>query len=152
MVKPIPDGYHSLTPFLVMKDATKAIEFYKKALGAEELYRFPMPNGKIAHAEMRIGDSRFMLADEAPELGAKSLASIGGSPIGLYVYTENVDALADRFVKAGGSVERPLENKFYGDRSGDFRDPEGYQWTLAQHVEDVSPEEMERRMKNQRKG
>ncbi|MFO7177816.1 MAG: VOC family protein [Pseudomonadota bacterium] len=150
MVEPIPDGYHSLTPFLVMKDAAKAMAFYEQALGAKELYRFAMPNGKIAHAEMQIGDSRFMLADEAPEFGAKSLASIGGSPIGLHVYTENVDALAERFVKAGGVVVRPVENKFYGDRSGDFRDPEGYQWTLSQHVEDVSPEEMERRMKSQK--
>jgi PhnB protein len=146
MVKAIPEGYHTLTPFLSLRDAAKAIEFYKAALGAEELFRMPMPGGKVAHAELRIGNSRFMVADEMPEWGNKSAKTMGGSPMGLNIYTENVDALAERFVKAGGKVVRPLENQFYGDRSGQFEDPEGYKWTLAQHVEDVSPEEMQRRM------
>lgn len=146
MVRAIPEGYHSITPYLIFADAAAAIDFYERALGATELYRMPMPNGKIGHAELQIGDSRLMLADEAPEWNAKSVRTIGGCPITLHLYTENVDALADRFVKAGGKVVRPLENQFYGDRSGQFADPEGYVWNLSQHVEDVSPEEMERRM------
>lgn len=146
MPKAIPDGYHTLTPYLALSDAAKAIEFYKAALGATELYRLPMPNGKIAHAELQIGDSRFMLSDEMPERGSKSAKGYGGTPVGLCIYTENVESLASRFVKAGGKVLRPLENQFYGDRSGQFEDPEGYKWTLAQHIEDVSPEEMQRRM------
>lgn len=146
MVKAIPEGYHTLTPFLSLRDAAKAIEFYKAALGAEELFRMPMPGGKVAHAELQIGNSRLMVADEMPEWDNKSVKTLGGSPMRLSVYTENVDALAERFVKAGGKVVRPLENQFYGDRSGQFEDPEGYRWTLAQHIEDVSPEEMQRRM------
>jgi PhnB protein len=146
MPKPIPDGYHSVTPYLALKNAAKAIAFYKEALGATELYRLPMANDKIGHAELQIGNSRIMLADEFPEAGNKSPSTLGGTPIGLSIYTDNVEALAARFVKAGGKVLRPLENQFYGDRSGQFEDPEGYKWTLAQHVEDVSPEEMKRRM------
>jgi PhnB protein len=146
MPKAIPDGYHSLTPYLSLRDTAKAIEFYKAALGATELYRLSMPGGKVAHAELQIGNSRFMLADEMPDWGNKSARTYGGSPMGLCIYTENVEALAERFVKAGGKVVRPLENQFYGDRTGQFEDPEGYKWTLAQHVEDVSPEEMQRRM------
>ncbi len=146
MPKAIPDGYHSLTPYLALRDAAKAIEFYKAALGATELYRLPMPGGKVAHAELQIGNSRLMVSDEMPEWGNKSAKSYGGTPVGLCIYTENVDALAERFVKAGGKVVRPLQTQFYGDRSGQFEDPEGYKWTLAQHVEDVSPEEMQRRM------
>lgn len=146
MAKAIPDGYHSLTPYLALSDAAKAIEFYKAALGATELYRLPMPNGRIGHAELQIGNSRLMLSDEAPEFGNKSAKKFGGSPVGLCIYTENVDALAERFVKAGGKVVRPLQNQFYGDRTGTFEDPEGFKWTLSQHVEDVSPEEMQRRM------
>ncbi|MCY1017702.1 VOC family protein [Pyxidicoccus sp. MSG2] len=146
MPKAIPDGYHSVTPYLALSNASQAIEFYKAALGATELYRMPMPGGKVAHAELQIGDSRIMVSDEYPDMGAKSPKHFGGTPVGLCIYTENVDALAERFVKAGGKVVRPLENQFYGDRSGQFVDPEGFKWTLAQHVEDVSPEEMNRRM------
>lgn len=146
MPKAIPDGYHSVTPYLAMSDANKAIEFYKAALGAIELYRMPMPGGKVAHAELQIGDSRIMLSDEFPDMGARSPKHHGGSPMGLVIYTENVDALAERFVKAGGKVLRPLQNQFYGDRTGQFEDPEGYKWGLSQHVEDVTPEEMQRRM------
>jgi len=146
MPKAIPDGFHSLTPYLSLRDAAKAVEFYKAALGAVELYTLPMPGGKIAHGELQIGNSRLMFADEMPEWGNKSAKSYGGTPVGICVYTEDVDALAERFVKAGGKVLRPLENQFYGDRSGQFEDPEGYKWTLSQHVEEVSPEEMQRRM------
>jgi PhnB protein len=146
MSKAVPEGYNSVTPYLALRDAAKAIAFYKEALGATELYRLPMPNGKLGHAEMQIGNSRVMMSDEAPEWGNKSAKSLGGTPIGLCVYTDDVDALAERFLKAGGKVVRPVENQFYGDRSGTFEDPEGYKWTLAQHVEDVAPDEMQRRM------
>ena len=146
MVEPIPAGYHAVTPYLSLSNAAKAIAFYAEALGAKEVYRLPMPNGRIGHAELQIGDCRIMLADESPEWGNKSAKSLGGTPVGLCIYTEDVDALADRFLKAGGKMLRPLQNQFYGDRSGQFEDPEGYKWTLAQHVEDVSPEEMKRRM------
>jgi PhnB protein len=146
MAKAIPDGFHSITPYLVLSDAARGIEFYTRALGAREIYRLPMPDGKIGHAELQIGNSRVMLADEAPAEGARSPRFLGGSPIGLYVYVEDVDAAAERFVAAGGKVARPLEDMFYGDRSGQFDDPEGYRWTLSQHIEDVTPEEMQRRM------
>ncbi|HMI88144.1 MAG TPA: VOC family protein [Polyangiaceae bacterium] len=146
MPKAIPDGYHAVTPYLTFRDAAKAIEFYKQALGAKEVVRMPMPGGKIGHAELKIGDSMVMLADEAPEFGNKSAKTIGGSPIGLCLYTDNVEAVAAKFCKAGGKVVKAIELQFYGDRSGQFEDPEGYKWTLAQHVEDVSPEEMEKRM------
>jgi PhnB protein len=146
MPKAIPEGYEALTPYLSLRDAAKAIEFYKAALGATELYRLAMPGGKVAHAELQIGAARLMLSDEMPDWGNKSARTFGGSPIGLCIYSENVEALAERFVKAGGKQVRPLEDQFYGDRSGQFEDPEGYKWTLAQHVEDVSPEEMQRRM------
>ncbi len=146
MPKAIPDGFHSLTPYLALRDAAKAVEFYKAALGAVELYRLPMPGGKIAHGELQVGDSRLMFSDAMPEWGNKSAKDYGGTPVGLCIYTEDVEALAERFVKAGGKVLRPLENEFYGDRSGRFEDPEGYKWTLSQHIEDVSPEEMQRRM------
>lgn len=149
MVKPIPDGYHSITPYLALSDANAAIEFYKKALGATELFRMPAPDGKVGHAELQIGDSRIMVSSEYPEFGAQSAKTLGGTPIGLCIYVENVDALAERFVAAGGKVVRPVETQFYGDRSGQFLDPEGYKWTLATHVEDVSPEEMQRRMASQ---
>ena len=146
MPKAIPDGYHTLTPYLALTDAAKAIEFYKVALGATELYRLPMPGGKIGHAELQIGDSRLMVSDAMPEWGNRSAKDYGGTPVGLCIYSENVDALAERFVKAGGKQVRPLENQFYGDRSGQFEDPEGYKWTLMQHIEDVSVEEMQKRM------
>ncbi|MBV9946303.1 MAG: VOC family protein [Myxococcales bacterium] len=146
MPKAIPDGYHTVTPYLALSNASKAIAFYEQALGAKEIYRLPMPNGRIGHAELQIGDCRIMLSDEAPEWGNKSAKSLGGSPVNLAIYTENVDALAERFVKAGGRIVRPVQDQFYGDRSGTFEDPEGYKWTLSQHVEDVSPEEMQRRM------
>ncbi len=146
MPKAIPDGYATLTPYLACSDASKAIAFYEEALGAKELYRLPMPNGKIGHAELQIGTARLMLSDEAPEWGNKSARSFGGTPVGLVLYTEDVDALAARFVKAGGKVVIPVRDQFYGDKSGRFEDPEGFKWTLSQHVEDVTPQEMAARM------
>ena len=143
---PIPDGIHSITPYLIVKGAAQALEFYRKAFGAEEIARMPMPDGRIGHAEMRFGDSIFMLADEFPERDI--LAPRGSPPISLAVYTEDVDALWKRALAAGGKQIEPLQNKFYGDRSGTLADPFGHRWTLAQHVEDVSPEEMDRRMKS----
>jgi PhnB protein len=147
-VKAIPEGYHSLTPYLVMKGAAQALEFYAKAFGAKELFRMPMPGGKIGHAEMKIGDSPFMLADEAPERGIH--APQGSTPVSLMIYTDDVDGMWKRALAAGGKEITKLENKFYGDRSGFLQDPFGHQWTIAQHVEDVSPAEMERRMKQQK--
>jgi len=146
-VKPIPEGYHSVTPYLIMDDAARALEFYKKALGAVELMRFPAPGGRIGHAEIKIGDSQVMLADESPEQGQKSLRTIGGSPISLMVYVEDVDARVAQAVAAGAKITRPVANQFYGDRTGGIEDPFGYQWYLATHVEDVSPDEIARRVK-----
>jgi PhnB protein len=145
MVKPIPEGYHSVTPYLIVKGAARALEFYKKAFNATELYRMEGPGGTIGHAEFQIGNSRMMLADEFPDMGARSPETIGGSPVGLCIYTEDVDALFKQALAAGGKQERPLTDQFYGDRSGTLRDPFGHQWTLATHKEDVSPEEMQRR-------
>ena len=146
-VKPIPDGYHTVTPYLIIQGAAGAIEFYKKAFGAKELMRIPGPGGKVGHAEIQIGDSRIMLADEHPEMGAKAPGSFGGSPVGLMLYVEDVDARFNRAVAAGAKVHRPLADQFYGDRSGTVTDPFGHQWTIGTHKEDVSPEELDRRMK-----
>jgi PhnB protein len=144
--KPIPDGYHTVTPYLIFKEAAKAIEFYKRAFGAAELVRMPGPNGKVMHAEIKIGNSPIMLADECPEMGALSLQSVGGSPMFLVLYVEDVDAMTNQAVAAGAKVFKPVQNQFYGDRSGTVEDPFGYRWTIGTHIEDVSPEEMERRM------
>ena len=144
-VKPIPDGYHSVTPYLILDNATAALEFYKKALGAVELMRFPAPGGKIGHAEIKIGDSPVMLADESPEMNARSARTIGGSPISLMVYVEDVDALVARAVAAGAKLVRPVANQFYGDRTGGIDDPFGFHWYIATHIEDVPPEELEKR-------
>jgi PhnB protein len=148
-VKPVPEGYHTLTPYLSVKGASDAIAFYKKAFGAEELARMPMPDGRVGHAELQIGDSRLMLADEMPEMGdavTKSPRTLGGVTAGLCLYVADVDALFARAVAAGAVAKRPLTNQFYGDRSGVVEDPFGHLWTLATHVEDVPPEEMKRRM------
>jgi PhnB protein len=144
-VKPIPDGYHTATPYLIVSGAAEAIEFYKKAFGATELFRMTGPNGKIGHAEIRIGNSPIMLADEFPEMGAKSAKSLGGSPMFLMLYVENVDALSAQATAAGAKVVRPVQNQFYGDRSGTFADPFGFLWTISTHVEDVPPDEMKQR-------
>jgi PhnB protein len=149
-VKPIPDGYHSVTPYLIVDGAARALDFYKEALGAQELYRMPMPDGRIAHSELRIGNSIVMLADENPQMNARGPKSLGGSPITLMVYVEDVDKVFARAVAAGATVQRPIANQFYGDRTGGVTDPFGHVWYLATHVEDVPPDEMERRMKAQR--
>jgi PhnB protein len=144
-VKPIPDGYHTATPYLIVHDAVRALEFYTRALGAKELMRFADPSGKIAHSEFRLGDSVIMLADEFAEMGFRSARSLGGTPVSLLLYVEDVDARFARALAAGATQMRPVENQFYGDRTGTLVDPFGHVWTLATHVEDVSPEELERR-------
>lgn len=143
-VKPIPDGYHSVTPYLYIDGAARAIDFYKQAFGAVEVMRLEAPGGKIGHAEIKIGDSHVMLADEFPEMGARGPHTIGGTAVGLMVYLPDVDVV-DRAVKAGATLERPVENKFYGDRTGGIIDPFGHRWYISTHVEDVPPEEMEKR-------
>jgi PhnB protein len=145
-VKPIPDGYHTVTPYLIVKGAAEAIDFYKKAFGATEIMRFPMPDGRLGHAEIKIGDSFVMLADEFPQMLAVSPATLGGTPIGLCLYVPNVDELFNQAVAAGAKVERPVTNQFYGDRAGTVLDPFGHKWTITTHVEDVSMEEMQKRM------
>ena len=144
-VKPIPDGYHSVTPYLIVRGGVAAIDFYKKAFGAVELFRMDGPGGKIGHAEIRIGDSPIMLADEHPEIGAKSPQMIGGSPVSIMLYVEDVDAVVAQAVAAGAKVVRPVADQFYGDRSGGLEDPFGHSWYVATHKEDVSMEEMHRR-------
>ena len=146
-VNPIPEGYHSVTPYLIIRGAADAIEFYKKAFGAIELFRFPGPDGKIGHAEMQVGNSRIMLADEYPDMGYNGPQTLGGSPIALMIYLADVDAVFNRAVEAGATVKEPLQDKFYGDRIGTVVDPFGHRWHLATHQEDVSMEEMERRAK-----
>jgi PhnB protein len=141
-VKPIPDGMHSITPHLVCAGAAEAIEFYKKAFGAEELGRLPMPNGKLAHAMIRIGDSIVMLNDEFPEMGAVSPVALKGSPVTLHLYVENADAQFDRAVAAGATVRMPIADMFWGDRYGVVQDPFGHQWSIATHMREVAPEEM----------
>jgi PhnB protein len=145
-VKPIPDGYHSVTPYLIVKGAARALEFYKKGLGAEERMRMAGPGDKIMHAEIQIGDSVVMLADEFPQMGALSPQTIGGTPVGICLYVKDVDSLFKQAIAAGGKEERPVMNQFYGDRSGTLIDPFGHKWTIATHVEDVTGEEMQRRM------
>jgi len=144
-IKPIPDGYHSVTPYLIVKGAADAIEFYKRAFGAIELMRMPRPDGKVGHAEIRIGDSAIMLADEHPEMGFHSPQSLGGAGVTLMVYVERVDDVFGRAVAGGAKELQPIKDQFYGDRSGTLQDPFGHTWTVATHVEDVSPEEMRRR-------
>ena len=147
-VKPIPEGYHSITPYLSIKGAAEAIAFYQRAFGAVELYRMPMPDGRVGHAELQIGDSRIMLADEMPEMPdavAKSPRTLQGTSFGLALYLKDVDAAFAQAIAAGGTVKRPVKTQFYGDRSGTLEDPFGHVWTLSTHVEDVSPEEMKKR-------
>lgn len=146
-VKTIPDGYHSVTPYLIITGAAEAIDYYKKAFGATELLRMPAPGGKIGHAEIKIGDSPIMLADEFPEMGHKSPQTLGGSPVSIMIYVEDVDTVFNQAVAAGGKVQRPLKDQFYGDRTGTLEDPFGHVWHVATHKEDVSAEEMERRAK-----
>ncbi len=145
-VQPVPPGYHSVTPYMIVDGAGDAIEFYKTAFGATELLRMPGEEGKVMHAEIKIGDSPVMMADENPDMGAKGPKAYGGSPTSLMIYVDDVDEVFARALNAGATEVRPLQNQFYGDRSGTLTDPFGHQWTLATHVEDVGEEEMQRRM------
>lgn len=143
-VKAIPKGYHTITPNLVIRDAAKAIDFYKKAFGAEVIAQMGGPGGKVLHAELKIGDSIIMLGDEIPEMNTKGPKSYGGSPVSFYVYVEKVDAAWKRAVDAGAKTVMPLTDMFWGDRTGRLEDPFGHLWSLAQHVKDVTPEEMKK--------
>lgn len=140
--KPIPDGYHTLTPYLIVRGADKAIEFYKKAFGATERFRMPGPDGKIMHAEMQIGDSAFMLGEECLEMDAKSPQTVGGASVGIHIYTEDVDAAFARAIKAGARSTAPVTDMFWGDRFGKLTDPFGHTWSIATHTKDLSPAEM----------
>ena len=145
-VKPIPEGYHTVTPYLYLKDAAKAIEFYKKVFGAVELVRMPGPDGRIGHAEIRIGDSPVMMADEMPQMGYSSPTTRGGSTASIALYVEDADAVFAKALAAGAKEVKPMQNQFYGDRSGTIEDPSGHMWTIGTHVEDVAPDEMKKRM------
>jgi PhnB protein len=147
-VKPIPDGYHTVTPYIIVKGCAAALDWYKRAFGAEERYRCPLPDGRIGHAEIKIGDSIMMLADEMPEWNAKSPQTLGGTPFGICLYVLDSDASFQRAVAAGATVERPIADQFYGDRSGTIIDPYGHKWTLSTHNREVSMEEIERAMKS----
>jgi PhnB protein len=146
MTKPIPEGYRTATPYLIVKGAAAAIEFYKRAFAATETLRMADPQGRVGHAEIRIGDSVIMLADEHPDMGYRGPHALGGSSVSILLYLEDVDEVFERALKAGAKALRPVTNQFYGDRSGTLEDPFGHVWTIATHVEDVSPEEMKRRV------
>jgi PhnB protein len=148
-VKPIPDEYRGATPYLSVTGAAAAIDFYKKAFGARETMRMPAPGGKIAHAELRIGDAAIMLADEYPEMNFRSPQSLGGTPVNILIYVNDVDAVVKQAVAAGATLLRAVEDQFYGDRMGVLQDPFGHTWSLATHVEDVSPEELQKRAAQQ---
>jgi PhnB protein len=147
-VKPIPDGHHTVTPYLMISGAAKALDFYKKAFGAKEVLRMDGPEGKVMHAEIQIGDSRIMLADEMPnmpDMGFRSPSSLGGTGVGILLYVPDVDALAKQATAAGAKELRPVQDQFYGDRAGTFADPFGHMWTLSTHIEDVPPDELRKR-------
>lgn len=144
-VKAIPDGYHAVTPYLICKGASNAIAWYGKVFGAEERFRMAGPNGVVGHAEIQIGDSIVMLADEFPDIGAKSPDTLGGAAVGFCLYVKDCDAVYARALEAGAKTDRPLQDQFYGDRSGTVIDPFGHKWTISTHVEDIPPEEMDRR-------
>jgi PhnB protein len=144
-VKPIPDGYPQVTPYLHVDGAAAAIDFYRDVFGATERMRMPAPGDKIGHAELEIGDSVVMLSDEYPDMGILGPKALGGTPVTINVYVEDVDAAFERAINAGAKSQRPVENQFYGDRSGQFEDPFGHRWSVATHVEDVPPEEMSKR-------
>ena len=145
-VKAVPDEYHTVTPYLIINGAAQAIEFYKRAFGAAELVRMPDPKGRIAHAEIKIGDSMIMLADEHHEMGYRGPRTLGGTSVSILLYVPDVDTVFDRALKAGAKSQRPVADQFYGDRMGTLEDPFGHVWTIGTHIEDVSAEEMKRRM------
>lgn len=147
----IPQGYHTATPYLIVKAAAQALEFYKQAFNATELMRLTDPAGKIGHAEFKIGNSPIMIADEVPEMGFRSPQTLGGSPVSLLLYVEDVDAQFNQAIASGGKSLRPVEDQFWGDRSGSLEDPYGHVWTIATHIEDVPPEEIERRFETDMK-
>jgi PhnB protein len=144
-VKPVPAGYHAATPYLIVDGAAKALEFYKRAFDATERMRMPGPGGKIGHAEVSIGDSVIMLADEHPEIGARGPHAYGGTPVSLHLYVPDVDATVKKAVAAGAKLVNPVADKFYGDRMGTIEDPFGHRWHVSTHLEDVPPDEMARR-------
>ena len=145
----IPQGYNSITPYLIIDGAAQAIEFYKQVFSATEIFRMDQPGGKVGHAELQIGNSRIMVADENPKMnqGQSSATSIGGSPVSLYVYFPDVDRVVERAVAAGAKTLKPVQDQFYGDRSGFIRDPFGHLWCVATHIEDVAPQDLEERAK-----
>jgi len=145
-VKPIPEGYHTITPYLIIAGAGQALEFYKQAFAATELMRMPGPDGKIMHAELQIGDSRIMLADEFPEMGHVGPKTLSGTSVSLMLYVEDVDTFFAQAIAAGGKEQRPVQDQFYGDRSGTLEDPFGHVWTIGTHKEDLTPEEIAARM------
>src|SRR5262245_21977104 len=151
-VKPMPEGYHTVIPYLRIKSAAAAIEFYKKAFGATELMRMAQPDGRVGHAELQFGDSRVMLADEFPEMGFQSPKALGGTPVLLHVYVTDVDAVVERALGAGAKLLRPVQDQFYGDRSGTVEDPYGHRWHVSTHKEDLSEEEIKRRAAALHKG
>lgn len=144
-VKPVPEGYNTVSIYIAVKDAAAAIDFYRRAFGAEELYRLVGPDGRIGHAEMRLGDSTIMLSDEYPDFGALSPVSVGGSPVKFYLAVEDADAFAAQALREGATLLRPVEDQFHGNRSGLLADPFGHNWFVASRVEIVSPQEMQRR-------
>ncbi len=144
-VNPVPDGYRSVTPYLIIDGAAEALSFYKRVFGATERMRMPGPGGKVGHAEISIGDSVIMLADEHPEMGVRGPRAFGGSAVSVMLYVGDVDATVKTAVASGAKLIRPVEDKFYGDRSGTIEDPFGHQWHVSTHIEDVAPDEMKRR-------
>jgi PhnB protein len=144
-VKAVPDGYHTVTPYLTVRGAASAIDFYKRAFGATELFRMPGPDNKVMHAEITIGNSRVMLADESAAAGSQSPQALNGTPAGIFLYVEDVDATFKQAIKAGGKETQPVQDMFWGDRFGKLTDPFGHKWMLATHIEDVTPQEMEKR-------
>jgi len=151
-VNPIPEAYSRITPYLIIRGAAQAIEFYKKVFGAVEIMRISQPDGRVGHAELKIRDSKLMLADEFPEKKILGPASIGDTPVSFNLYVEDVDAAAKQALAAGAKELRPIQDQFYGDRSGSYQDPFGHVWHLSTHIEDVSPEEMKKRAAGHAKG
>ena len=147
MVKPIPEGYHTIVPYLLVRNAAAAMDYYKKAFGAEEITRFAQPDGRIGHGDMKIGDSHFMLADEFPDMGYVGPETLGGTTFGMALYVDNVDEIFQRAIDNGGKVERAVADQFYGDRTGTLIDPFGHKWTISTHIEDLTDEEMKEREK-----
>ncbi len=150
--KPIPDGFQGATPYLCCRNAAAALDFYQRAFGATEIMRLAEPSGRIGHAEIKIGDAVVMISDEYEEMGVRSPQGLGGSPVGIHLYVDDVDAMAAQAVAAGATLDRPVADQFYGDRSAPLTDPFGHRWFLATHIEDVSAEEMQKRFGAMMKG